>query len=152
MSILLSEIEKLPVSDKMKMVPASTYGLSATMGLSLSDSALNLVHLQLHPITENLCFFMGLVKIADVYWAWRNNFLASKSFSLRQQQEIQNALREVLRTKTVDGRVDWEKIWAQRGVSLPTLAMASSALERLTPGMREFGLGVLHLGKACWVL
>jgi len=152
MSILLSEIEELPVSDKPKKVPASTYGLSATMGLNQADSALNLAHLQLHPITENLCFFMGLVKIADVYWAWRNNFIASKSFSVRQQQEIQNALREVLRTKTVDGRVDWEKIWAQRGVSLPTLAMASSALERLTPGMREFGLGVLHLGKACWVL
>jgi len=108
MSILLSEIEDFPVSDKMKKVPVGTYGVSARMGLNQADSALNLAHLQFLSSTENLCLSMGLVKIADVFWAWRDNFLVSKSFSARQQQEIKNALREVLKTKTVDGRVDWE--------------------------------------------
>jgi Sigma-70, region 4 len=113
------------------------------------DGQLSLAHLQLSMRTLNACGFGGFRTIADVTAGLASGKLSPGSMGRKTHDELRAALLEVCGLAGSDGRIDWDRVWSQRGVSTPGLAMTSGSLDRLAPDLRDMGLGTLHLRKAC---
>jgi len=110
---------------------------------------LPLAHLQLGVRARSACLASGCRTIFDVEYALLSGKLAGGGIGGQTRDELVAAVSGVGRLRGSDNEIDWDRVWAWRGVSLPGLAMTSRSLERLAPPLRNKGLGMLSLKKAC---
>lgn len=114
-----------------------------------ADGQLPLEHLQLSTRTLNTCRLGGCRTIADVAAGLATGKFTVGSVGRKTHGELRAALVEVCTLTDTEGRIDWDKVWTQRGVATPCLALTSRTLDRAAPQFRALRLGALHLRKAC---
>ena len=123
--------------------------MSSLPTFSTEDGILPLEHLQLSVRAQNACRSKGCHSIFDVVAGLNSDTLSIASLGNKTFEELRSAVLEVGALVESGGRVNWDKVWAQRGVATPSLAMTSVVLDRVQSDVRARGLGVLHLRKAC---
>jgi hypothetical protein len=113
------------------------------------DGRFPVEQLQLRVHAQNICREHNCRTITELVESLRSGKLTPVIVGKKTYDELRSAVLEVHSLCAADGNVDWERVWDQREVITPCLAMTSGALERVTPHVREMGLGALHLRKAC---
>jgi hypothetical protein len=80
---------------------------------------LPLEHLQLSVRAQNACRSKGCRSIFDVIARLNSEKLTEAALDKKTFEELRSAVLEVGALVESGGRVNWDKVWAQRGVATP---------------------------------
>lgn len=114
-----------------------------------SDLDLPLGHLQLGRRAYTACVRAGCHTVADVAETLRSGELTAETIGEKTAKEVESAIQIQSAVTDENGTADWAMFVEKRGFAKDRIAFTSIHLQRVSPTARIYGLGALHLKKAC---